>query len=266
MITFTLAQWYEWIGAFLWPLFRVAAFVAVAPIFGESSVPAMAKIGVAGIITLAVSPLVGPVPAIDPSSYAAFGIILEQILIGLALGLTMKMVFACVQVAGELIGLQMGLSFASFFDPSSGGNTSVMSRLMNAFAILVFLGVNGHLLLISGLARTYALMPITATEGARLENNGIGVLIQFSEQILIGGMLIALPMIFVLLTISLAMGILNRTAQQLSVFAVGFPITLTVSLGLMTIVMPHLDGLLENVFMRGFTAMSDVAKGLAPLP
>src|SRR5690606_3749641 len=143
------------------------------------------------------------------------------------------------QVAGELIGLQMGLSFASFFDPSSGGNTSVMARLMNAFALLVFLSINGHLMLVSGLARTFALIPITDPSGPQLSWNGVGTLIEFSEQILVGGMLIALPMLLVLLTINLAMGILNRTAQQLSVFAVGFPITLTVSLGLMTIVLPR---------------------------
>lgn len=262
MIQFTLQDLHTWIGLFLWPLFRVASFFAVAPIFGESAVPVPVKVGCSVVISLAITPMIGPIPTIPPYSFAALGTIAEQVLIGLALGLTMKFVFAAVQVAGELTGLQMGLSFASFFDPSSGGNTSVMSRLMNAFAILLFVSVNGHLLLVSGLARTFDLIPIGLV-GVRLDDSGISALLQFSGQIFISGMLIALPMLFALLTINLAMGILNRTAQQLSVFAVGFPITLTVSLGLLTIVMPHMDGLFDAVFMRGFTAMSDLAKGLS---
>lgn len=262
MIEFTLPELYAWIGQFLWPFFRVAAFVAIAPIFGESAVSPMIKIGVAGVLAFAIAPMVGPITVLPTGSYAAIGTIFEQVLVGLALGLTMKMVFAAAQVAGEMIGLQMGLAFASFFDPSSGSNTSVMARLMNAFALLVFLAINGHLLLVSGLALTFDLIPIA--QGGPVHMNGVGQLIEFSEQILISGMLIALPMLFVLLTINLSMGILNRTAQQLSVFAVGFPITLTVSLGLLTIIIPRLDGIFQSAIMRGVAAMSEVAKGFTP--
>lgn len=266
MVQFTLEQLYAWVGLFLWPFFRVAAFMAVAPVFGESSIPMYVKIGVAAIIAIAITPLMGDMPIVPPGSFAAMGLILEQVMIGLALGLTMKMVFAAILMAGELIGLQMGLSFASFFDPASGGNTSVMSRLLNAFAMLLFVAVNGHLMLVLGLARTFEMIPV-AGAGGMLDSNGIGHLIQYSEQIFISGMLLALPLVFALLTINLCMGILNRTAQQLSVFAVGFPITLSVSMALLTIVVPRMDGFLENLFMQGIQAMSDVANGFAgPLP
>src|SRR5690606_33224006 len=117
-------------------------------------------------------------------------------------------------------GLQMGLSFASFFDPATGANTTVLSRFMNNMSVLLLLAVNGHLLMLAGLLRTFEILPVRA---GTLERDGWGVLLEWSGQIMASGMLLALPLIIILLTISLALGILNRTAQQLSVFAVGFP-------------------------------------------
>lgn len=85
---------------------------------------------------------------------------LEQILSDMALGLTMHMVFADIIVAGELIGLQMGFFFASFLDPASGGNTSVMAWILNTVALLICAAVNGHLIMIAGLARTFEMLPV----------------------------------------------------------------------------------------------------------
>src|SRR5690606_9905393 len=97
---------------------------------------------------------IGPFETIPPDSWAAMIMMAKQIVIGMAMGFTMRIVFAAVNMAGELIGLQMGLSFASFFDPASGGNTSVMSRLLNTLAMLIFIPGNRHLILISRLARS----------------------------------------------------------------------------------------------------------------
>lgn len=258
MITFTLDQLYTWIGLFLWPMCRIAAFVGSSPVLGESTVPVMVKIGISVILTVAISPFIGPFETIPPDSWAAMIMMAKQIVIGMAMGFSMRIVFAAVNMAGELIGLQMGLSFASFFDPANGGNTSVMSRLLNALAMLIFIAGNGHLILISGLARSFEIVPIS---DATLQLNGIGLLIEWSTQIFIAGMLIAIPMIVSLLTINLAMGILNRTAQQLSVFAVGFPITLTFSMMLLMVVLPYLNQFLEVFFFNGFEQMGRIMNG-----
>jgi len=260
MIEFTLDQLYGWIGAFIWPFFRVAAFVGTAPVLGDSSIPLYVKIALSAVLALALAPLAGELPSIPLGSYAAMGVMVEQILIGMALGLVMRFIFGAVAVAGELIGLQMGLSFASFFDPASGGNTSVMARILNAITILAFIAVNGHLVMLSGLGRTFEMLPIG---GPTLDLNGIGVLVEFSVTLFTVGVALALPMVIALLAINLAMGILNRTAQQLSVFAVGFPITLTVSMLLLTIFLPQINSFLDRLFMDGYTAMSEVARGLA---
>ncbi len=260
MVSFELEQLYGWINAFLWPFLRILALMAVAPVLGESSIPARVKVGLAAVISIVAAPLLEQPIEISPASYMGLWIGVQQVFIGIAMGLTMRIVFAAVQTAGEFIGLQMGLSFASFFDPATGANTAVLSRLMNIIAILLFLAVNGHLIMIDILVRTFDILPIGVD---RMHADGLGVLFEWSAQVMIAGMLLALPLIIVLLTISLALGILNRTAQQLSVFAVGFPISLLVGLILLAVVLPQTAPFLTQLFAKGHDAMGRLVQALA---
>ncbi|HRL20476.1 MAG TPA: flagellar biosynthetic protein FliR [Alcaligenes sp.] len=259
MLQVTAEQLYAWLNAFLWPFIRILATLAALPFYSESAIPKRAKVGLAVLLTLIVTPTLPPLPNLPTASWTALLIAAQQVLIGLALGLTMRIVFAAVQTAGEFIGLQMGLSFASFFDPATGSNTAVLSRLLNVVAVLLFLALNGHLLVLGVLARTFQVLPI----GLGLADNGWGALLDWSGELLMSGMLLALPLIIVLLAINLAFGILNRTAQQLTIFAVGFPITLTIGLILLTVVIPQTTPFLTQLFNAGYEAMMRVAYGLA---
>jgi flagellar biosynthetic protein FliR len=261
MIELHLDQLYQWVTGLLWPLCRIGGLITTAPLFGESTIPTRVKIGLAVVITFIVSPLLGPMPSIAPASWAGLTIAAEQVVIGLALGFCMQMVFTAAMMAGEFVGLQMGLAFASFFDPTTGANTAVLSRLINLVAMLIFLSVNGHLLMLDGLVRTFDFLPI----GASLNPNGWGTLLEWSDQLWISGMLLALPLIIVLLTINLSLGILNRTAQQLSVFAVGFPISLTTGLVMLAVVLPQSGDFLTGLFSDGYQAMARIARALAGL-
>lgn len=261
MIDVNLDLLYGWINAFLWPFVRILALLAAAPLFGESSVPARLKVAYAALVTVVVAPSIPAMPQFPAGSYMSFLLVAQQVLIGIAMGLTMRIVFAAVQTAGEFIGLQMGLSFASFFDPATGANTAVLSRLMNVVAMLLFLALDGHLILIGGLINTFHILPISAA--ASLNSNGWGILFEWSSQVMVSGMLLALPLIIILLTISLSMGILNRTAQQLSVFAVGFPISLMAGLVLLTVVLPQTSPFLSQLFEEGYRAMGRMMHGLA---
>ncbi|WP_353151411.1 flagellar biosynthetic protein FliR [Pollutimonas bauzanensis] len=260
MISVDIEQLYTWLNAFLWPFFRILSLMITAPLLGESAIPSQVKIGFAAIVTIAIAPALGPMPEVPTGSFAGIWIAVQQVFIGLALGLVMRIVFAAVQTAGEFIGLQMGLSFASFFDPATGANTAVLARLMNVVAMLVFLALNGHLLMLGGFMRTFDLLPIRI--GA-LNPNGWGVLFEWSSQVMVSGMLLALPLIIVLLTINLALGILNRTAQQLSVFAVGFPISLMTGLTLLTIVLPQTTPFLSRLFDSSYSVIARLAQALA---
>lgn len=261
MIEFTLDQWYGWMTAFLWPLARILGLMATAPLFGEATVPARAKLGLGVLLTLVIAPVIGPLPAVPPGSYAGMWILMQQVLIGVALGLCMRMALAAVQTAGEFVGLQMGLSFATFFDPATNAATSVLSRLMNLIALLVFIALDGHLLLLSALVQTFQVLPIADT---RLSAGGFGALIDWSAQVLIMGLLLSLPLVTALLTMNLAMGILNRTAPQLSVFAVGFPLSLMAGLVMLTIVLPQTTPFLERLFTSAFQAFERIVFGFLP--
>jgi flagellar biosynthetic protein FliR len=260
MISFEIEQLYAWMNAFLWPFIRLLALLGTAPLLGESTNPVRVKVGFAARGTIAIAPALGPMPDVPTGSFAGLWIALQQVLIGMALGLVMRIVFAAVQTAGEFIGLQMGLSFASFFDPATGANTAVLSRLMNIVAMLLFLALNGHLLMLGGVIRTFDVLPIRV---GGLDPNGWGVLFEWSAEVMVSGMMLALPLIIVLLTINLALGILNRTAQQLSVFAVGFPISLMTGLVLLAIVLPQITPFMTRFFDRGYSAMARLAQGLA---
>lgn len=247
--------------ALLWPFCRIAGLIALAPVLGESAIPARVKIGLAMTCTLLVGPLLGDMPDVAPASYAGLMIAAQQVLIGMTLGLCVRLIFTAAMMAGEFVGLEMGLAFASFFDPATGANTAVLSRFINLVAMLLFLAVNGHLLMLDGLVRTFEFLPV----GQAPDLLGWQALMDWSSQLWISGMLLALPLIIVLLTINLALGILNRTAQQLSVFAVGFPITLTTGLVVLAIVLPQSGGFMVSLFADAHQAMARVARALSGL-
>lgn len=260
MVSFTIEQLYGWINAFFWPFVRMLALIGAAPLFGESSIPTRAKVGLAALLTVAVSPALAPMPQIPPASFDGLFITMQQVLIGLALGYAMRIAFAAVQMAGEFIGLQMGLSFASFFDPATGVNTAVLSRLLNLIAMLLFLALDGHLVLLSVLLRSFEVLPVSSQP---LASGGWAALLEWTSQLMIMGLLLALPLIVALLTINLAMGILNRTAPQLSVFAVGFPLSLTVGIVLLTVVLPEITPFMERLFSQTYEALGRIIDGLA---
>jgi flagellar biosynthesis protein FliR len=148
MMQVTSDQWLSWLSLYFWPLLRVLALISTAPILSERSVPKRVKLGLAMMITFAIAPSL-PANDVPVFSFFALWLAVQQILIGIALGFTMQFAFAAVRTAGEIIGLQMGLSFATFVDPASHLNMPVLARIMDMLALLLFLTFNGHLWLIS---------------------------------------------------------------------------------------------------------------------
>ena len=257
----TAEQLNGWMLAFLWPFVRMLALISTAPIFSEGAVPRSSKIALAVLLAIAIAPTLPPLPVVAPVSAAGFWILIQQILIGAAMGFSMRMVFAMVQAAGEYAGLQMGLSFASFFDPTSGGNTMVLARLLNVMAVLIFLALDGHLLLITALAESFHTLPVA---DAPLAASGWYLLASAGGHIFAGGLMLALPLIATLLTLNLAMGILNRVSPQFSIFAVGFPITLLAGMAMLQMLMQYLGPFLEPRFAAAMASTMEVLQGLRP--
>jgi len=185
---------------------------------------------------------------------------LQQILIGVAIGFTMQFAFAAVRMAGELIGLQMGLSFATFFDPGSRLNMPIIARIIDLLAMLLFMAFDGHLWLISMLVDTFHTLPIG---GDAVNSNAFMALTRAAGLIFISGLMLALPLITLLLTVNLALGLLNRMAPQLSVFVIGFPITLTVGMLLISLLMPLIAPFCEHLFSEVFNLLSNIVRELS---
>jgi len=254
MLHFTSDQWVQWLGVYFWPMLRILALITTAPILSEKAIPKRVKVGLGIIITIIVAPSLPPVN-IPIFSANAVWVALQQVMIGVAVGFTMQLAFAAVRTAGELIGLQMGLSFATFVDPGSHLNMPVLARIIDMLAMLLFLTFDGHLWLISMLVDTFHTLPIG---GNPVNSNAFMALTRAAGMIFLNGLMLALPIITLLLTLNLALGLLNRMAPQLSVFVIGFPLTLTIGILLISLLMPFIAPFCEHLFGEIFNLLADI--------
>ena len=232
MISFSEAQLLAWINPILWPFIRALALFAGMPVFSQRQVPARVRIGLALFIAVAAQPSLPAMPVIPLDSLPQLLMVTgQQLLIGLSMGFAVRVVFASLEFAGELIGLQMGLNFAGFFDPSTGSQGTSSSRFLGSMVAFLFVAINGHLMLINSLVESFQAFPVGEEPFRFLRVAQPQV---WGAEIFRMGLWIALPLITMLMFVNLVLGIISRVAPQLNVFSVGFP--LTVSIGLVGVV------------------------------
>lgn len=257
MISVTTAQLSAWLAAFAWPLARVLALVASAPVIGNPNVPPSVKIGLGLLLTILIVPLLPASASADPASAAGLLVLAQQLLVGLAMGFAMQVVFWAVDLAGSLIGLQMGLGFASLYDRSAG-SIPVIGQYLSVVATLAFLAVDGHLMLISALVESFRVLPVAALSAP----SGLRDLVEWSGSIFSFGLALSLPLLAALLITNLALAVLTRAAPQLNIFAVGFPLTILIGIFGLALVLPYLAPVLERQFTDGFAATLRLAAAL----
>ncbi len=244
-----LDQLSAWVLGFLWPFVRIAAMLSAAPVIGARTLPMRVRLVLALALTWVLLPLVGPVPSLDPLSPSGVLILLNQLLIGVAMGLALQVGFAALIVGGQIVGASMGLGFASVVDPQNGIQVPVISQLYFLLGALIFLALDGHLRMVEVLARSFATLPVD-TRGIALELfQGLALWsgLMFSE-----GMRLALPVVSVVLLANLALGVATRAAPQMNVFALGFSVTLLLGLSVMVLTLGHLGPLFKRVLARAF--------------
>lgn len=263
MLEVSSAQLQAWVVMFLWPFVRILSFVMAAPLFGHSSLPGQVKIVLAFLLTLLVAGILPPLPPVSLLSWAGVGVLIEQVIIGLSMGFVMHIVLAVVMVAGEYIGLQMGLGFASFFSPDTGTNSMVLSRVFYMVTLLAFLAFNGHLFMIQILAASFSSLPIGMTG---LDAGAFNLMARFGSVVFASGLLLALPLVTALLMINLSMGILNRSAPQFTVFSIGFPMSLMTGLILLGVLMSDFGSFVEALFAQGLGFLQGFVEVLAGNP
>jgi flagellar biosynthetic protein FliR len=194
-------------------------------------------------------------PQVEPGSQAGVLILAQQVVIGLAMGFTMRIVFTAVEMAGELVGLQMGLGFATFFDPENAGDIPVVGQFLGLIATLFFLVLNGHLQMISLLSQSFSALPIS---GDGIAAAGFTTLVHWGGEIFAAGLLLSLPLLAALLITNLALGILSRAAPQLNIFAVGFPLTLAIGLLVLGLALPYFAPILERMIQEALQMMLQI--------
>jgi flagellar biosynthetic protein FliR len=258
MISVTTAQLNAWLAAFAWPLARILALIASAPVIGNPSLPTSVKIGLALLLTVLVAPLLPPPPSLDPASATGLLILAQQVLIGLAMGFAMQVVFWAAEMAGELIGLQMGLGFATLYDASVPGFIPIIGQYLGIVVGLAFLAIDGHLLLLAALVESFQVLPFAPLSAP----SGLRALVEWGGRIFSYSLALSLPLLAALLIANLALGVLTRAAPQLNIFAVGFPLTILMGLLALTFALPYFAPVLERQFMDGLAAMLRLSAAL----
>ncbi|KQQ88021.1 flagellar biosynthetic protein FliR [Massilia sp. Leaf139] len=260
MLTLTSLEINAWIAGLLWPLTRILGMLASAPLFGHASVPNPVKVILGVLLALIVAPTVPSIPAVDPTSYAGLLILVQELLVGLAMGFAMRLVFAAIEYAGELASSTMGFSFASFFDPTTQGRSAAISQFLSMVATMAFLALNAHLVLLAALTESFISLPISATP---LSSTAPLELARLGSRIFSAGLQIALPIIAALLITNVALGILTRAAPQLNIFGIGFPITLGVGMLTLSVALPYLNTPVQNLFNEGIEAGRRIPRAAA---
>jgi flagellar biosynthetic protein FliR len=222
-----------WIAAFLWPFIRILAMLATAPVFDNRTVQRRTRVALAALIAMLMMPLLPAPPTL--SSAQAIPVLIQQILIGVAMGFSMRLVFAAFEMAGDLLGLQMGLAFAQFIDPARGTQTPLLGSYMGVLASLVFLVIDGHLLVIAAVVQSFELIPVSAKlTVVNAQNIAMAGSIMFTL-----ALQISLPVLAAVLISNIVLGILARAAPQLNVMSIGFSITIGVGLWILWVSLPY---------------------------
>jgi flagellar biosynthetic protein FliR len=231
-------------------------FISI-PVFGVRALPAKVRVITAFLITLVVIPVLPVQPNIAIFSHAGFMVAFQQIAIGLATGFILQMVFAAMVVGGQTIAYSMGLGFASLVDPVSGVQVPIVAQIFMVSSSLLFLGVNGHLLLIEMLVESFNTLPIAGV-GISLET--LWAIITWSSQMFAAGVLLALPVMTALLFVNLSFGVAARAAPQLQIFGVGFPITIMLGMVLIWVSISNSLDVFSNLLTDGFGLINQLLK------
>lgn len=213
-----------------WILLRVLAMFMVLPLFTAHSVPVPARVILSVATAWLVWPLVPPMPDVELFSLTGYLIGIQQMLIGIGMGFVLNLAFAAIVFGGQSVSYSMGLGFAAMVDPVSGVQIPVIAQFYQILAILLFLGMDGHLLVIQLLAESFQSLPV-GLSGFRRE--GLWEIVRWVSRVFATGLLLSLPIVTALLVVNLGLGVASRAAQQLNIFSVGFPITMLLGLVLL---------------------------------
>lgn len=237
------------LDAFILVLLRVSAIIVTIPVISESSVPARVKAALSILITLIVLPLVAPkIPPTESYHVLIFMYRMAgEIMIGLVIGYIAKLVLAGIQMAGDIVGFQMGLSIANVIDPMTSEQVSIITELQYLIALLIFLAVDAHHIFFSAIIQSYSVLnPLAFHFSGPLTQ----AVLSYSKEMFIIAVKLAAPIIAVMLFTNVGLGVVARTVPQINIFIVGMPLQIAVGLIFLGLTAPMFVKLTSGYFLN----------------
>ncbi len=257
-LTVTDAQLTGWLAGLLWPFMRIGATLTAMPFLGAILIPVRVRLGLSLLLAWFVAPLIPPMPEVPLLSLASMLISAQQVLIGLAMGFILQLVFSAFSIAGENIAMTMGLGFAQLTDPQSGTQAPVVGQYYAILVMLLFLALNGHLVLIELLVKSFSGLPV-GLHG--LSGDSFWRLVGWAAHMYVAAVLVALPALAALLLVNLSFGVITRAAPQLNIFAVGFPMTILVGFVIVLATVPTVEPHVRELLLAAFRLVARMTGG-----
>ncbi|MDQ2078082.1 flagellar biosynthetic protein FliR [Marinimicrobium sp. ABcell2] len=250
-------QLMQFIGQYIWPMLRISGLFLAMPVIGAQTIPARTRVVLAFFTTLLVAPLLPPPPDVLLISVEAMSMIVRELLIGIAIGFIFQVVMHVFVLAGQFVAMKMGLGFAAMNDPATGVNVTILSQFYLLLATLLFLSVNGHLMVIDFLMQSFGTFPIG---GPGLGFDSFVHIAHLGSWMFRAALAIALPIFTAVLVVNMAFGAMNRSAPQMNVFTVGFPLTLIFGIFVMWVSLSVFLSSFELVMQEGFTTAREILR------
>ncbi len=256
-MNFSEEELLQYLASFVWPFFRISSMFISVPVFSVRALPAKVRVMLSALITFVIMPTLPAMPNIQVFGYQGVMVTLQQVVLGLTSGFILQMVFSIMLFAGQTIAYSMGLGFASMVDPATGVQVPVIAQLFVIGGSLLFLAVDGHLLLIEMLAQSFHTLPVGAIG---MDKTDLWRVISWSSLIFADGLLLSMPVMATLLFVNISFGVASKAAPQLQIFGVGFPITIMLGMVLIWIGLPTMLEGFSDMLHSGFALIGELLR------
>ncbi len=251
------------IGIFLLVLTRISGIFVLSPFFGSMNVPARVRVGAAFFITILVFPVIndyGSVTIPDTLGLYAFSV-LSELLAGWTIGFVSYLVFSAVNLAGQLMDMQVGFSIVSVMDPTSGQQVPLIGSFLYNLCLLIFLVTNGHYIILKALVESFSVVPLMS---ANFAGGGfVYLLVKILTGVFIVGIKLALPVLFAILLTNIGLGVLARTMPQMNIFVVGIPAQIVIGIFVLGMMLPLYVTFLGVIFNDLSQTIAAILQALA---
>lgn len=212
--------------SFMLTLFRISIVLFMMPFFGGESAPVPIKAAICLVLTLAVFPHVNFPGKLFPAHPFGLAVIfLGELLLGLIMSLVMSLIFAAVQTGGQLVGFQMGFSMVNAIDPLTGSQEPATSHFLYMIAMLTFITLNGHLMLLKAVLDSFTLIP---PGGFLMTSKLTADVITLSGEMFSLAIRLSAPVVVSIFLVDLALALVSRAAPQMNILMLGFPVKILV--------------------------------------